>query len=93
MEGRAGVDRGQRQQQRRRCSRRDEDDADGGAAPTPWRQNGNQRDGHADARQNVFADPGTGQAVGQSVEYRVVDAVAGKVVAGVEGDIQHHEQA
>lgn len=61
--------------------------------PPQGAKNGNQRDGHADARQNVFADPGAGQAVGQSVEYRVVDAVAGKVVAGVEGDIQHHEQA
>ena len=61
--------------------------------PAEGAKDGDQCDGHADPRQYIFADPGASQAVGQSVEYRVVDAVAGEVVTGVEGDIQHHEQA
>ena len=52
-----------------------------------------QRDDQPHARQNIFAHAGARQAVGQRIKYRVIDTVAGEVIAGVEGNIQNNEQA
>ena len=41
---------------------------------------------------HIFTDARAGQAVGQGIEHRIVDAVAGEVVAGEERGVEQNEQ-
>ena len=52
-----------------------------------------QRHDQPNARQDIFAHASARQAVGQRIKYRVIDTIAGEVIAGVEGNIQNNEQA
>ncbi len=59
--------------------------------PAERDKNRRQRQRDADPRQNIFSNPRAGQAVGQRVEYRVIDPVAGEIVTGVQRDIQDNK--
>ncbi len=59
--------------------------------PAEGKKECQQADDQRCAGQNILTHPRAGQAVGNGVEHRVVNAVAGKVVAGVEGNIKHHK--
>ena len=59
--------------------------------PAESDKNGRQRQRDPNARQDIFADTCTGQAVGQRVQNRVIDPVAGEIVTGVQRDIQDNK--
>jgi len=61
--------------------------------PAEGKKERQQADDQRHARQNILADARAGQAVGDGVEHCIVNTVAGKVVAGVEGNIKHNKQA
>lgn len=73
------------------CNPHDVGDGDGGVGSSRERKNGRQRQRDPNARQDIFADTCTGQAVGQRIENRVIDPVAGEIVTGVQRDIQDNK--
>ena len=90
LKRRGGADRKQRQQHG--------DEAVGHAAAFglaaqqaagQHREDKPQRRQQADKRQHVFADARAFEAAGDGVNHRVGDAVAGKVVAGDQNNVQH----
>lgn len=59
--------------------------------PTERDKNGRQRQRDPNARQNIFSNPRAGQTVGQRVQNRIIDPVAGEIVTGVQRDIQDNK--
>ncbi len=62
------------------------DDADGdgdGAEPVPARRRCPRGDHQPQTRKDILTYTSAGQAVGQRVEHRVVNTVAGKIIAGI----------
>ena len=55
--------------------------------PTQRDKNGGQRQGYPNARQDIFSNPRAGQAVGQGVQDRIVDAVTREIVTGIQRDV------
>ena len=92
MKCRAGVNGGQRQQQgQQTVTHVMRVMATAAQNPAESDKNGRQRQRDPNARQNIFADTRAGQAVGQRIENRVIDPVAGEIVTGIKRDIQDNK--
>ena len=56
-------------------------------------KNSNQRHDDSQAGKYVLTNSGSRQAVGEGIEHRIVNTVSGKIVAGVEGNVQNNKNA
>ena len=93
-ERRTGVNGGQRENQRQQAIAKVVRMMTASAEyPAQGAENAHQRHDNPGAGKDIFADARAGQAVGQGIKHRVINAVAGEIIAGVESDVEDHKQA